>query len=71
MQAATQATVTCPRCDHKSKADMPLDACLWFYECPACHVVLTPQPGDRCVFCSYGDMQCPPKQEEKSCCSKE
>jgi hypothetical protein len=24
--------------------------------------LLRPKPGDCCVFCSYGDMKCPPMQ---------
>ena len=41
---------------------MPADACVYFYECPACRVVLKPKPGDCCVFCSYGTMICPAEQ---------
>ena len=40
---------------------MPDDACVFFYECPHCKIVLRPLPGDCCVFCSYGDHQCTPK----------
>lgn len=39
---------------------MPTNACQWFYECQQCHTVLCPQAGDCCVFCSYGDVPCPP-----------
>lgn len=51
---------------------MPVDACMFFFECPHCHRVLRPLPGDCCVFCSYGDAPCPPVQNEDSgsaCCS--
>ena len=41
---------------------MPLDACLYFHPCPGCGVVMRPRPGDCCVFCSYGDAPCPPRQ---------
>ncbi|MEJ2256949.1 MAG: GDCCVxC domain-containing (seleno)protein, partial [Woeseiaceae bacterium] len=27
-----------------------------------------PKEGDCCVFCSYGDTECPPVQNEGSCC---
>lgn len=47
---------------------MPTDACQWFYECEACHALLKPKPGDCCVFCSYGDVPCPPIQEQRGCC---
>ena len=41
---------------------MPTDACQYFYACVGCGVVLKPLPGDCCVFCSYADQVCPPKQ---------
>ena len=41
---------------------MPTDACLFFHECSACHVLLRPRAGDCCVFCSYGSVPCPPIQ---------
>lgn len=41
---------------------MPVDACLFFYECRACGALLRPQAGDCCVFCSYGTVPCPPVQ---------
>ncbi|MDP3924847.1 MAG: GDCCVxC domain-containing (seleno)protein [Hydrogenophaga sp.] len=56
------STLTCPRCGHHNNDTMPTDACQWFYECEQCHEVLRPQPGDCCVFCSYGSVPCPPIQ---------
>ena len=41
---------------------MPADACQWFYECKGCHALLRPLEGDCCVYCSYGDVPCPPVQ---------
>ena len=41
---------------------MPTDACRYFYSCIGCGVTLKPLPGDCCVFCSYADHVCPPKQ---------
>jgi hypothetical protein len=32
--------------------------------------VLQPKPGDCCVFCSYGDVPCPPIQQERPCCTR-
>lgn len=65
----------CPECGHKALLEMPTDACQWFYECPACEVLLKPKQGDCCVFCSYGSVACPPIQlqqmgetTEGSCC---
>lgn len=62
------STVTCPECGHQKEEIMPTDACQFFYQCTACQVVLKPKPGDCCVFCSYGTVDCPPIQEGKNCC---
>ncbi len=66
----TQSTLTCPVCGHRSLETMPEDACLYFWECPACKTLLKPLPGDCCVFCSYGDVPCPPVQADRKggCC---
>ena len=56
--------LTCPFCGAVSEAEMPLDACLLFYDCPACRVVLRPRPGDCCVFCSYGERRCPSARQQ-------
>jgi len=63
-----ESELTCPDCGFKSIEIMPTDACLYFYECKECHVLLKPQKGDCCVFCSYGSVACPPIQEGQSCC---
>jgi hypothetical protein len=62
--AQRTATLTCPECDQSSAETMPDDACLFFFECPSCKTMLRPLAGDCCVFCSYGDHQCPPKVAE-------
>ena len=62
MAMVTEATITCPACGHASLETMPTDACLFFYTCPACEMRLRPLPGDCCVFCSYSEQVCPPKQ---------
>jgi len=41
---------------------MPTDACQFFYACKCCGERLRPRDGDCCVFCSFGDDPCPPKQ---------
>jgi hypothetical protein len=56
-----RSTITCPRCGHCETEEMPTDACVYFYTCPGCGERLKPKSGDCCVFCSYGDVQCPPK----------
>lgn len=62
-----QSTLTCPRCGHRAIETMPVDACWFFYTCTGCGEVLQPETGDCCVFCSYGTVPCPPKQQD-SCC---
>ncbi|TXI12196.1 MAG: hypothetical protein E6Q68_04485 [Polynucleobacter sp.] len=62
------STITCPNCQVKTKEVMPTTSCQFFYECEHCHTILKPKDGDCCVFCSYGDVPCPPIQKNKSCC---
>jgi hypothetical protein len=59
--------LTCPDCGGRTEAEMPLDACQFFFDCPHCGRVLRPKPGDCCVFCSYGSMPCPPVQPGAGC----
>ncbi len=64
-----ESTLTCPHCGFARTEVMPTDACQWYYECSNCHALLRPETGDCCVFCSYGDVPCPPVQlSGKSCC---
>jgi hypothetical protein len=56
------STITCPECGSATRVRMPVDACQFFWECPACAALLRPRPGDCCVFCSYGDAPCPSMQ---------
>lgn len=64
-----QSIITCPNCGHRAKETMPTDACLFFYDCPACRQRLQPKSGDCCVFCSYGSVPCPPIQIGSACCA--
>ncbi len=59
---ATEATITCPACGTHAREAMPTNACQHFYPCTGCGEMLKPMPGDCCVFCSYSDSACPPKQ---------
>ena len=63
-----ESTLTCPHCGAARRESMPTDACQFFYECGACHALLRPKAGDCCVFCSYGDVKCPPMQAARRCC---
>ena len=58
-----ESVLTCPHCGFAAVETMPTDACLHFYECSHCKTLLRPEPGDCCVFCSYGSRKCPPVQE--------
>ena len=74
-QVTLESTLTCPRCRHQVTEVMPTDFCLYFYECPGCGATLRPFEKDCCVFCSYGNVPCPPIQQEQpragshGCCS--
>jgi hypothetical protein len=69
-----KSELSCPHCDAKYVETMPTDACIYFYECKGCGVMIRPKTGDCCVFCSYGSQPCPPIQIERaggasnSCC---
>lgn len=62
------SVLACPACGHAEALEMPTDACQWFHACSGCGKVLTPKPGDCCVFCSYGTVPCPPIQAGDTCC---
>ena len=65
-----RSTLTCPQCGHQSTETVPTTACQFFYDCRGCGAVLSPKPGDCCVFCSFGDVPCPPIQQARPCCGK-
>jgi hypothetical protein len=60
----TLSAIRCPECGFEKEEAMPTGSCQYFYQCTGCGAVLKPQPGDCCVFCSYGSVPCPPKQAE-------
>lgn len=68
-EAVMVSTLTCPQCGYRSTDAMPADACQFFYDCEGCGALLKPKPGDCCVYCSWGDTPCPPRQagREQSC----
>lgn len=67
------SVLTCPHCGQAGEEmRMPVDACCFFHACDKCGELISPKPGDCCVFCSYGSVPCPPMQEgsgKASCCS--
>ncbi|MBL39321.1 MAG: hypothetical protein CMP07_13025 [Xanthomonadales bacterium] len=62
-----RSTLECPRCGHRTLEEMPENACIRRYECTGCGTLLAPLDGDCCVFCSYGDVPCPPVQAGGCC----
>ena len=66
-----ESTITCPTCGHAAIETMPTDSCQFFYNCKGCGVLLRPNKGHCCVFCSFGSVPCPPIQADASgaaCC---
>ena len=63
-----ESVLTCPHCGFARQETMPLNACQFFYECGQCKTLLSPRPGDCCVFCSFSSVHCPPVQQERGCC---
>ena len=59
-----RSLITCPDCGQTKEETMPTDSCLFFYVCEGCRTRLKPEPGDCCVFCSYGTVKCPPIQTD-------
>jgi hypothetical protein len=70
MAPILRSTLTCPQCGAASEELMPTDACLYFYECKTCGAMLRPNAGDCCVFCSFGNIKCPPVQQASRCSTR-
>lgn len=66
LAVVTTTRLTCPMCGQVQVLEMPSDACQYFFECSHCYALLKPRPGDCCIFCSYADVACPPRQQAKS-----
>lgn len=61
-----ELSITCPACGHHQRETIPTDACQYFDDCKGCGAVLKLKAGDCCVFCSYGDVPCPPIQDARA-----
>jgi len=59
-----ESTLVCPECGAAKTETMPTDYCQVVYDCQRCKAALRPKVGDCCVFCSYGNVPCPPMQDE-------
>jgi hypothetical protein len=64
-----KSIMSCPNCKNTKEEEMPVDSCVYFYECDNCNSRLKPLAGDCCVYCSYGSVKCPPIQSHVPCCS--
>lgn len=62
-----ESVLTCPQCGFGKSEIMPVDACQFYYECGNCKALLRPNPGDCCVFCSFGSVKCPSMQRGSGC----
>lgn len=60
------STLTCPACGTRATETMPNDACQYIYDCRGCGFRMKPKAGDCCVYCSYGDVPCPPIQDDRA-----
>ena len=60
------SVITCPHYGHAAIERMPSNVCRIFYDCRGCGVRLKPEPGDCCVFCSYGSVPCPSVQAKQA-----
>jgi hypothetical protein len=56
----TKSIITCPSCGFQKEETMSEDSCQFFYECEKCKIILKPRVGDCCVYCSFGNVSCPP-----------
>jgi hypothetical protein len=63
-----ESVLTCPKCGFARQETMPEEYCQFYYECTRCHALLRPNPGDCCVFCSFGSVKCPSVQLREGCC---
>ncbi|HSE60347.1 MAG TPA: GDCCVxC domain-containing (seleno)protein [Nitrospiraceae bacterium] len=68
METVNRCVLTCPHCGTGTEQEMPENACVVFFQCPSCKSVLRPLSGDCCVFCSYGNVKCPPVQLQTDRC---
>ena len=61
------SVITCPLCGHEEHERMPTDSCQFFYDCRGCGELFKPNPGDCCVYCSFGTVKCPSMQLGNGC----
>ena len=57
-------TLCCPNCNHTQSEDMPALDKTRFYQCEDCNEIVKARESDCCVYCSYGEVKCPPTQAQ-------
>ena len=62
-EVADSSTIQCPFCGFEKMEELPTEVCLISYDCDSCGKTIHPEEGDCCVFCSYGDHECPSMEE--------
>ena len=62
-----RSSLHCPYCGKEEELTMPENACVIMRPCSGCGRMMRAQPGDCCVFCSYGSLPCPPVQQHRRC----
>jgi predicted RNA-binding Zn-ribbon protein involved in translation (DUF1610 family) len=61
----TESILTCPQCGFVRREEMPAVSCWITYRCAGCGAELWADPGDCCVFCTYGSVPCPAVQQQR------
>jgi hypothetical protein len=56
--------LTCPECKKKHEVTVRDNVCMNMYQCDKCKTMLKAKKG-CCVFCDYGDTQCPVAPHEE------
>ncbi|MFH6968871.1 GDCCVxC domain-containing (seleno)protein [Flavobacterium sp. FlaQc-28] len=61
----TKAILQCPECDSKYTERIPLKGKILSSRCVFCSAVFEiTQPEQCCIYCAYGNVPCPEKQNE-------
>jgi rubredoxin len=61
-----KSKIKCPECGFEKEEPMYMDRTQYFYKCSGCEWLIQPEEGGCCVFCSFGTIECPQKQTEKT-----
>jgi hypothetical protein len=56
--------LTCPKCGHKQKMEIPTSTCQAFYKCEGCGKIIMAEKS-CCVFCDFGTIKCPAAEEHQ------